>query len=139
MKIAVTYENGQVFGHFGHTAQFKLYEVEDGAVKSAQVIDTQGSGHGALAQLLSAHEIDALICGGIGMGARIALAEAGIDLMPGVVGNADEAVANYLAGNLEFDPNAKCNHHHHEGEHNCGSHACGGHCGEDKHGCSGNH
>lgn len=138
MKIAVTYENGEVFGHFGHTAQFKVYEVENGAVQSAQVIDTQGSGHGALAQLLSENAIDALICGGIGMGARMALAQAGIDLMPGVVGSADEAVANYLAGCLQFDPNARCNHHH-EGDHDCGSHECGGHCGEDKHGCSGNH
>jgi len=30
MKIAVTYENGQVFQHFGHTEQFKVYDVEDG-------------------------------------------------------------------------------------------------------------
>ena len=32
MKIAVTYENGQIFQHFGHTEQFKLYEVADGKI-----------------------------------------------------------------------------------------------------------
>ena len=51
MKIAVTYEDGMVFQHFGHTQQFKLYEVENGAVQNEQVVDTQGSGHGALAEI----------------------------------------------------------------------------------------
>ena len=83
MKIAVTYENGQVFQHFGHTEQFKLYEVEDGRVVSSQVVDTNGSGHGALAGFLREYGVDALICGGIGGGARNALAQAGIQLYPG--------------------------------------------------------
>ena len=76
MKIAVTYENGQVFQHFGHTAQFKLYDVENGTVASSQVVDTNGSGHGALAGFLKDRQVDALICGGIGGGAQMALAEA---------------------------------------------------------------
>ena len=33
MKIAVTYENGQVFQHFGHCASFKFYDVENGEIK----------------------------------------------------------------------------------------------------------
>ena len=49
MKIAVTYENGQVFQHFGHTEQFKIYEAAEGKVVSARVVETGGSGHGALA------------------------------------------------------------------------------------------
>ena len=52
MKIAVTYENGQIFQHFGHTEQFKLYETADGKVVHAEVVDTNGSGHGALAGFL---------------------------------------------------------------------------------------
>ena len=52
MKIAVTYENGQVFQHFGHTAQFKIYEAQEGRVLPSQVVDTNGSGHGALAAFL---------------------------------------------------------------------------------------
>ena len=134
MKIAVTYENGQVFQHFGHCEQFKLYDTADGAVTSSQVVSAAGSGHGALAGFLNSHGVDALICGGIGAGARTALAETGIQLYPGVTGGADESVEALLKGSLSFDPDTQCAHHHEEG-HQCQS----GSCGEDKHGCAGNH
>ena len=133
MKIAVTYENGQIFQHFGHCGQFKLYDVENGAVVSARVVDAAGSGHGALAGFLQGLGADCLICGGIGGGARNALALANIRLYPGVSGEADKAVADLLAGRLEYDPDTVCSHHH-EGGHHCHS----GGCGEDKHGCHGN-
>lgn len=132
MKIAVTYENGNIFQHFGHTEQFKIYEVENGAVKASRVVDTNGSGHGALAGFLSANGVEVLICGGIGGGAQAALAQAGIKLYGGVSGSADDAVNALLAGNLGYNPEIKCNHHDHEhGEsgHSCGSHGCGGSCG----------
>ena len=127
MKIAVTYENGEIFQHFGHTAQFKVYEAENGKITSSQVIDTQGSGHGALAGLLAALDVDVLICGGIGGGAQMALAQAGIKLFGGVNGSADDAVNAYLAGTLGYNPNVMCNHHSHDhGEgHSCGNHGCG--------------
>ena len=100
MKIAVTYENGEVFQHFGHTEQFKLYEVSGGKLLHTQVVDTNGSGHGALAGLLAQLGVDTLICGGIGGGAQAALAEANIRLIGGVQGNADEAVQAFLNGTL---------------------------------------
>ena len=128
MKIAVTYENGQIFQHFGHTEQFKVYTVEDGKVVDTKVIGTNGSGHGALAGMLFAKQIDALICGGIGGGAQIALAEAGIRLYGGVSGDADAAVEALLEGKLSYSTNATCNHHDHGGHgHSCGSHGCGSH------------
>lgn len=137
MRIAVTYENGNVFGHFGHTEQFKIYDAEDGKVVAQQVIDTNGSGHGALAGLLASLNVDVLICGGIGGGAKTALAEAGIKLFGGVMGSADSAVSDFLSGSLAYNPGVHCDHHDHEHEHSCG-HDCGGHgCHEDKHGCSG--
>ena len=140
MRIAVTYENGEIFQHFGHTEQFKLYDVEDGKIVSEQIVHTNGSGHGALAGFLKAAQADALICGGIGMGARNALAEAGIRLYGGVKGSADAAALALAKGILAYDPNAKCDHHDHHGEdHDCGSHSgtrsCGG-SGEDR-GCVG--
>lgn len=130
MKIAVTYENGNIFGHFGHTKQFKLYTVEDGKVVSSKVFDTLGSGHGALAGFLSLLNVDMLICGGIGGGAQMALKDAGIELFGGVSGNADKAVENFLNGTLIFNPNVKCDHHDHEHTdgHTCGEHGCGGNC-----------
>ena len=130
MKIAVTYAGGTIFQHFGHTQQFKIYEVENNTVISSQVVDTNGSGHGALAGFLSGLQADVLICGGIGAGAQAALASAGIRLFGGVSGDADDAVEAFLAGELAFNPNVRCNHHDHHGEgHNCGSHGCGGSCG----------
>ena len=130
MKIAVTYENGQIFQHFGHTEQFKVYTVENGKVTDTTVVDTNGQGHGALAGLLKTIGADAIICGGIGGGAQMALAEAGIKLFGGVSGSCDEAVEALLAGKLGYDPNVKCDHHDHEhgGEgHTCGDHGCGSH------------
>lgn len=127
MRIAVTYDNGQVFQHFGHTEFFKVYDVQDGNIVSSEVISTNGSGHGALAGVLNALNADLLICGGIGGGAQMALASAGIQWYGGVSGDADTAVTALLAGQLDYDPEAKCDHHneHHEG--NCGEHGCGGH------------
>ena len=132
MRIATPYEQGEIFQHFGHTEQFKLYDVENGTIIREQIVDTNGSGHGALAGFLRAAQVDVLICGGIGGGAQMALAEAGIQLYAGVTGSADDAVKALITGSLEYDPDARCDHHghHHDGE--CGH----DHCAE--HHCQGN-
>ena len=127
MRIAVTYENGQVFQHFGHTEEFKIYEIEDGKVISTEIIGSNGSGHSALAALLDDRRIDVLICGGIGGGAQTALAERGIELCAGAEGDADQAVEAYLRGEL-VNTGANCNHHgegHSCHDHGCGEHDCG--------------
>ena len=131
MKIAVTYDNGNIFQHFGKTEFFKIYEVEDNKVVSGEVMGSNGTGHGALAGLLAEQDVDVLICGGIGGGAQAALQEAGIELYAGASGDADEAVETYLRGEL-VSSGANCNHHHEDG-HSCGGHedghSCGGSCG----------
>ena len=138
MKIAATYDNGNIFQHFGKTEFFKVYEVEDNKVVSSEVIGSNGTGHGALAGLLAEQGISVLICGGIGGGAQSALAEAGIELCSGAQGDADTAVDAYLKGEL-VSTGVNCDHHHHEDGHSCGSHenghSCGGH--EDGHSCGG--
>ena len=131
MKIAVTYEDGNVFQHFGHTEAFKVYEVEENKVISSEVMDSNGSGHSALAGLLADNSINVLICGGIGDGAQAALQEAGIELISGTEGNADEAVEAYLRGEL-VSAGVNCDHHSHEEGHSCGD-GCGDNCGS---GCS---
>ena len=132
MKIAATYDNGNIFQHFGKTEFFK---VEDNKVVSSEVIGSNGTGHGALAGLLAEQGISVLICGGIGGGAQSALAEAGIELCSGAQGDADAAVEAYLKGEL-VSTGVNCDHHHEEG-HSCGSHedghSCGGH--EEGHSC----
>lgn len=149
MKIAVTYEDGKIFPHFGHTQAFKLYDAEDGKVISSRVVPTDGCGHGALAAFLREQGAEILICGGIGGGARMALDEAGIRLYGGASGDADAAVEALLRGALAYDPDAACTHHGHDEGHRCGgeghtcghgeNHACGGEshtCGHGEgHGC----
>ncbi|MCR5656468.1 MAG: FKBP-type peptidyl-prolyl cis-trans isomerase [Butyrivibrio sp.] len=134
MRIAVTHENGEVFQHFGHTEEFKVYNVEDGKVVSSEVIGSEGEGHGALAGLLANKDIDVLICGGIGGGAQSALTEKGIELCAGASGSTDEAVEAYLKGEL-INTGVNCDHH---GEgHTCGDHEDGHSCGhhEEGHDC----
>ena len=131
MKIAVTYDNGNIFQHFGRTEFFKVYEIEDNKVISSDVIGSNGIGHGALAGLLSGQSVNVLICGGIGGGAQAALAEAGVELCAGAEGDADQAVEAYLKGEL-ISTGANCDHHHHEDGHSCGGgcgESCGGGCG----------
>jgi len=127
MKIAVTYENGLVFQHFGHTEQFGIYEIEENKIVSKTVVGSGGSGHGALAGILKALGVETLICGGIGGGAQRALTDAGIRFYGGVKGSADDAVRDLLAGRLLYNPNVACDHHDHGEGHNCGEHSCGDH------------
>ena len=143
MKIAVTYDNGNIFQHFGKTENFKVYEVEDNQVVSSEVIGSNGTGHGALAGLLSEQGVDVLICGSIGGGAQAALAEAGVELCSGAEGDVDAAVEAYLNGTLT-SAGATCDHHDHEEGHSCGDHcgsheeeesSCGGSCGTCGGGC----
>ena len=130
MKIAVTYDNGNVFQHFGRTETFKIYSAEEGKVVSSEIISSNGVGHEALAGLLAESGIDVIICGGMGAGAQAALSEAGIEICAGAEGSADAAVEAYLKGEL-VNTGVNCDHHdHHEG-------GCGGNCGGGCSGCGG--
>lgn len=138
-KIACTYENGEIFQHFGHTEQFKIYEIDNHEIKSAEIVGSEGNGHGALAGFLKNLGVDILICGGIGDGAKKALDEAGIELYAGIIGEADMVVKAYLNGSLVQSSNSNCSHHaesngkehscHSENSNSCGAHSCGGNSG----------
>lgn len=127
MRIAVTCEDNQVFQHFGHTPEFAIFDIEDGKIKTMRIESTGDSGHGALAGLLSSNKVDLLICGGIGGGAQMALAEAGIELIGGASGNVTDVVNAYLNGTLTVNAAFQCNHHQHGESHKCGDHGCGEH------------
>ena len=132
MTIAIPYENGQVFQHFGKTEQFMLYTAENGGVGSVRLVRTGANGHGALAGFLRQNGAEAVVCGGLGEGARQALSAAGIAVNGGVSGSADEAAERLFAGRLVFNPNAACDPGRHaEGEeaaHSCAHHAEGESC-----------
>lgn len=134
MKIAVTYENGEIFQHFGHSQQFKIYEIDEEKIVNEKTINTNGSGHGLLGELLISEGVNILICGGLGSGAKNILEENNIKVYPGVTGDADEAVKDFISGKLKYDPNKKCNHHGHNHDHDCATHDCS----KDKGGCTGN-
>ena len=101
MRIAVTYENGEIFQHFGHTELFRIYDVEDGKVVHRMTIKPKNAGHEAMAGVLKKAGADLLICGGIGSGAQQALDELGIRLCAGVSGSSDAAVESFLREWLE--------------------------------------
>lgn len=130
MRIAVTFLAGQVFGHFGKTKEFAIFDIEESKVVDNNILPVVGSGHGALAGLLKANNVDLVICGGIGEGARNALTDLGIKYIAGVQGNVRHAVEEYLMGTLEDNPVKYCDHHHHDDDHVCG---------EDHAGCGGCH
>ncbi|MBR3310352.1 MAG: FKBP-type peptidyl-prolyl cis-trans isomerase [Solobacterium sp.] len=115
MKIAVTYENGNIFQHFGRTETFKIYEIENNTVISSEVNGTEGHAHEALADFLKAQGVEVLICGGMGPGAQNALAQAGIEVYAGAEGSCDEAVEKYLKGELT-STGVNCDHHQEEQE-----------------------
>lgn len=127
MKLAITYDNGQVFQHFGKTQQFKIYDIQQGKVGPSLVTGTGGQGHGALAGLLRALGISVLICGGIGPGAQEALKSLDITVIPGITGDVDQAVQDFVDGKLVPNTEALCNHHHDGPAHSCGDHGCGQH------------
>ena len=137
MKIAVTYDNGSVFQHFGKTENFKVYEVEDNQVVSSEVIGSNGTGHGALAGLLSEQGVDVLICGGIGGGAINALTQAGITFYAGAQGSCDACVEALIAGTLAQTGEATCDCHGHDHEHgeSCSCHGHHEHEGHEGCGC----
>lgn len=131
MRVATTYDNGNIFMHFGRSEQFKIYDIQDGKVLNEQVVGTGGTGHGALAGLLANGGVDTLICGGIGGGAINALTQAGIKVYAGAQGNCDACVEALIAGTLTQTGEATCDCHGHDHEH---IHEHGGSCG-----CHGHH
>ena len=111
MFLAIPYENGQIFQHFGRTPQWKRYTIRNGTITASEILSSEGFGHSALITLLQNWQIDAVICGGIGHGAREKLMQAGITLYAGVSGNADDAVQQFLQGTLSHSETETCHHH----------------------------
>lgn len=141
MRVATTYDNGNIFMHFGRSEQFKIYDIQDDKVLNEQVVGTGGTGHGALAGLLANGGVDTLICGGIGGGAINALTQAGITVYAGAQGNCDACVEALIAGTLAQTGKATCDCHGHDHEHthehgeSCGCHGHHGHDGHEGCGC----
>ena len=127
MRIAIPFYEGMIFQHFGHSRQFKIYEIENHQVLMEMIVEPEGSGHDAVAELLRSMDVRVVICGNIGEGAMQALKAAGIVFYGGVSGEADGAITSLVNGRLSYDPNIRCAEHH-----DCGGDCsgCGGECGD---------
>ena len=133
MIVATTYQNEEIFQHFGRSLFFKLYLIENGQITESRIISNNGYSHGTLAVMLGAYGIDALICGNIGDGPLKALRELGIQVYAGASGSCDRAVEAMISGELETTDVSNC-HHEHDDEGCCGGHSHeGGHCGHHHH------
>ena len=131
MIIAVAYENGEIYGHFGHCPQFALYEygeyVSDCVKK---LVDTSAlDGHQAMADKMRELGVDAVLCGNMGGEGKALLLSYGIVPIVGYSGDADTAADLLVTGRLPINPG--------EGGCSC-SGSCGGgcSCGEGDGGCS---
>lgn len=100
MKIAVNYENGEIFQHFGQTKTFKVYTVENGTITGTELVPGAPEGHHALSHQLAAMQVDVVICGRLGIPMLNLLQGAGIKVCGNITGSADEAVQKYLNGTL---------------------------------------
>ncbi len=115
MTIAVTYDSGLVWQHFGKTENFRIYEVEDYKIINSIVVGTNGASHGALATFLAGKGVDTVICGGVGAPMIGKLKALGMKVYPGVTGKADDAVLALLNGTLQSNESAiheGCHHNH---------------------------
>lgn len=140
MRIAIPVKNENIYQHFGMASTFKVYDIEEKRVVNTFFIESAGTGHGAKIGPLVDNQVDCVICGGIGEGAVGQLSGAGIFLIAGVSGDADEAVEAALSHSLKSDLAAAAaksrhqyRHQHGRGGEGCG---CGGH-GEGGCGCGG--
>ena len=112
MRIAVPYENGNVCGNFSNAETFKLYDTVSGAVAFSQMVTASGKSHNVLAGFLADQLVTCLICNEISSEAQTALDDWGIQLYAGCSGNADERVAELLAGTLAAAfSTARSSHH----------------------------
>lgn len=112
MKVAVTYENGMIFQHFGKTRYMKIFDIDGDNIKSFDIVSMGENSHHSIASYIKELGVDTLICGGIGQGAVDALNSLGITIYAGNSGNADVAIFELLDGRLKKNSNANCTHHH---------------------------
>lgn len=102
MRIAVSYDYGQVAPRFSAEQRFKVYDVCNNCVGHQSVVSTIGDNDTA-ARALSTLGVDTVICGSIRDNAKNALDNAGIKLCSGITGSADAAVKSFLTGSIHAD------------------------------------
>lgn len=122
--VAIPFENGEIFQHFGKASAFKLYTLEGLSITNSEVVKVEGSGHDEIGLWLVWHAVTTVICGTIGPGAMGVLVGAGIKVFPGLSGATDTAITALIDGSLVAQLQSTCSH----SCHSChGCHGCHGH------------
>jgi predicted Fe-Mo cluster-binding NifX family protein len=117
MKVAITYENGKVFEHFGQTENFIFYEVKDNKVVSEEIKNTNGLSHAELIGFLKDNKTDVLICGNLGGHAINLLKDNNIDIYAGNSGDTKDLINLFVKKELkkinldEVEHNCECHCH----------------------------
>ena len=112
MRIAIPYENGNICNDFANTETFKLYDTVGGSVAFSQELPVSGKGPNVMAGFLADQLVTCLVCNEISAAAQTALDDWGIQLYAGCSGNADERVAELIAGTLKATiQTARSSHH----------------------------
>ncbi|MDP4181780.1 MAG: P-loop NTPase [Bacillota bacterium] len=123
MKIAIATEGPNVSAHFGKCENFTIAEIENSKVKSKVVVNTMGNQHGLLPDFLLSHNVNVVISGGMGGGAKQNLMSKGIEIITGASGSIDEVINLFLSGDLKSN-NAGCAGHEHSHGHSDGGSGC---------------
>lgn len=124
MKIAIATEGTNVSGHFGKCENFTIVEIENSNVKSKAVINASGNQHGLLPAFLASNNVNVVIAGGMGEGARQNLISNNIEIISGASGNIEEVISAYLNGSLKSNDSG-CSGHEHSHDHGEGGCNCG--------------
>ncbi len=114
MKIAVASEGKNITGHFGHCANFLIYDVENEKITNEESIPNPGHRPGFLPNFLADRGVNVIISGGMGGGAVDIFNERNIEVVIGNMGEAKAAVLKYLKGELETTGSICHEHEHHD-------------------------
>ncbi len=102
MRYAIASDGEEVATHFGRCEHYELIDVEDGGVMGRERIASPGHGApGELPRLLRERGVNYVIAGGAGPMAQNMFAEMGIEMILGVSGSLEDAIAKVVAGELE--------------------------------------
>jgi Mrp family chromosome partitioning ATPase/predicted Fe-Mo cluster-binding NifX family protein len=123
MKIAIATEGTNISAHFGKCENFTIAEIQNSNVKNKNIVNTLGNQHGLLPAFLASHNVNLVITGGMGEGARQNLISKGIEIITGASGDIDEVINSFLSGGLKSS-NTGCVSHEHSHGHNNGESGC---------------
>ncbi|MBE6895312.1 MAG: hypothetical protein E7483_06925 [Ruminococcaceae bacterium] len=108
-KIAVTYQDGQVYHHCCQAPQLKIYTIKSDVLSKIELVDVSSDNADTMANILKEHNIKVVICGTISEYLKNLLeTNLHMEVYNGVTGDADSAVVAYIAGTLDFEPNMHC-------------------------------